>query len=1524
MFSKPELKQLLAEGKIEQAIEALQGITLTLSGATFANEVTLLSFRFEQNKSQERQETVAREELNRYANQICAALLGLIDRLPNPHVDFPVVTTPAPSLPAKAIKLRTLARELKSASSAILRWENRLSVIEEHIKRQIVEKILDWISNPIETKPDSKEEDVKPIAVVHGGPGVGKSVIMRELCERLQKEGIPTLGIRSELYQAENFELLQKSLNFSNDIVETIGAIASKHSLVVVLIDQIDALSQSFSANRIFLDTYHQLIWELADLENVRVIISSRTFDLNNDPALKEYAKSSSFEVLPLERAQVESILSKLGVASTSLHPDLFEILSIPNNLNVFCKVYRTTTKLSQLQTLQDLYSELWQQAIERLEQLEKTDPATVSNLAEEIARKMNEEQRLSLPKASLLFDRKRKELRWLTKEGILLESKEKKEVQFFHQTFYEYLFAKQFVQNKKDLLCFIHENHQGLSCRASVKLILQFYRDFDNKAYLSWLRAFLFGNEVRFHFKHLALSILANQVIPTELEKTFVMQEILPHKQMGFLFLQLTTSHDWILFFLENKITYQLAFPEEKRADGLVIQVPNISGQGVAGSARRRLRAMLYEFIKAHPQSVLAFYKELPEFEEKPEIVTSALYMLDDWSYPEAIQLFEQYYEAIKKQDSFLLFSILEHATQQQFDWVLEKFYPYLVRDEDSLMVERTDGSFSYQVNQLTELIFRHDRHRAFDFYLEALLKILDKKREHLSEARKHFQWSAWFDSDPDDEFFGSSGSEMIFKKLVEEARYYAVNQPEKFMQFFKAHYKSRWSDILKLILHGIAVNPESYVDETLILANTIYKKGGFQSPQLDNTRYLLRTVLKKNVHLMSAAQWKTLKEMLLTLLRKNDAWIDNRSTSGKKQFKGYYGHELLLYLQCLPKEILKKDPDLWRKYHEFNRRYGEIKDREIGGGGAYSVPPPLKQSAYEKMSPKQWECSFRKYNKDFKRDFWSRRGDSYQHRSEFQKYVKDNPSKFLGLVENLIQDESFDFMYVSAGLDGLREAMIDTPTFTRVLKMAINRKVDNRYDINHLIRQMRFFAGQRPCDPDLLDWLESLILCGKIPEIIFKTGNDEASKKDSPFAALGSIVSEAVYEWIHLYGCKEHKERIFSVLNKAVVYPWQEVRLSIIRAIPYLLNLDKKDALNLYARTVEKREEKVIDECFYSLQKYFIWIDFEALLPFLRDLAQFESRQPDVAFTLAVQWIEGKDAAWEVLKPILDANQKAVAKMPEVALRKLKENQEHLLQRCQLLFEMYLEHPADEVGKAYNHSLHRLKPKHFQLALPILRSYKNAKATKKIPAAFFECLRLSASRFPEDVIELMDLWKHCDDPDIFHEYYGYRDDPMSILVSVYKLFSRLPEKNKEQVNKILDMVDKILMMDFSNKNIGEGRNWLLRALQMRPRPYLPLHSRHLHLLPHHRQFPLQKRLLLRQELLRGNHGGIVVSLDEHEQLSVNLLYLAHGFEFEQKQGVAVQQAVEFAVGFFDVKRGAGRDAFAFCAEVAVATAGV
>lgn len=240
MSSKLELQNLLGKNEIENLLSSLLRHARKLKNESLEKDIIHQSSRFEEIMQEERRGTISRPQLELNRNKIRVALSNIIDKLFETNEELSAASPSPVVLPSTgADNINKLLREMKAASSALLHWKNTLSELDECIERQVAGKILDWLFKPIETK-SNEEDDTKPIAVVHGAPGVGKSVIMRSLCERLQKGKVPTLGIRPELYRAENLDSLQKSLDFSNAIVETVQALTIKAPLVVVLIDQIE------------------------------------------------------------------------------------------------------------------------------------------------------------------------------------------------------------------------------------------------------------------------------------------------------------------------------------------------------------------------------------------------------------------------------------------------------------------------------------------------------------------------------------------------------------------------------------------------------------------------------------------------------------------------------------------------------------------------------------------------------------------------------------------------------------------------------------------------------------------------------------------------------------------------------------------------------------------------------------------------------------------------------------------------------------------------------------------------------------------------------------------------------------------------------------------------------------------------------------------------------------------------------------------------------------------------------------
>lgn len=173
-----------------------------------------------------------------------------------------------------------------------------------HIPRKETNSLLQWIEA-------SLPEEAKGLALLVGDAGSGKSVILRDIFHGLNERQIPVLGIKADRYCTESIADLEKRLNLSEGIESMIRALARSNDRVVVLVDQIDALSQSLSTRRIYLDTFIHLISLLADIPNIRVIISCRTYDLENDQALSFYDQQKKFVVGKLEEAEVKMVIQQ-------------------------------------------------------------------------------------------------------------------------------------------------------------------------------------------------------------------------------------------------------------------------------------------------------------------------------------------------------------------------------------------------------------------------------------------------------------------------------------------------------------------------------------------------------------------------------------------------------------------------------------------------------------------------------------------------------------------------------------------------------------------------------------------------------------------------------------------------------------------------------------------------------------------------------------------------------------------------------------------------------------------------------------------------------------------------------------------------------------------------------------------------------------------------------------------------------------------------------------------------------------
>ena len=134
--------------------------------------------------------------------------------------------------------------------------------------------------------------------MVYGKAGVGKSVVMSDLLKELQANPeYLVLGLKSDQIEFVNTKDLAQQLHLAKPLDIVVRESAQKYKRVILLIDQIDALSLSLSSNRTPLRSILKLIGQIQYVPNVRVVISCRPYDLEYDPSLETLRIKNKWEI---------------------------------------------------------------------------------------------------------------------------------------------------------------------------------------------------------------------------------------------------------------------------------------------------------------------------------------------------------------------------------------------------------------------------------------------------------------------------------------------------------------------------------------------------------------------------------------------------------------------------------------------------------------------------------------------------------------------------------------------------------------------------------------------------------------------------------------------------------------------------------------------------------------------------------------------------------------------------------------------------------------------------------------------------------------------------------------------------------------------------------------------------------------------------------------------------------------------------------------------------------------------------
>jgi hypothetical protein len=1072
--------------------------------------------------------------------------------------------------------------------SASLRFErNQFDEIpDSHIDRSETEELFNWL---IAEAPKDKSGKDENICLLAGNAGMGKTIILKDLYDKLAEIDIPVLGLKTDKLYAGDLHDLQHKLGFSIPVFKFIEQCKENYDKTVLIIDQIDALSQSMSTDRNYLTVIRSLIDHYTHDTNVRIIVSVRIFDLHYDPSLRVYKNIKTVKVDLLKDEAVLEQLKKLNITSEMISTKLLQLIRTPNHLNVFSRIAKAGNLNAGITSVQGLYTALWKQKIITVPSQSVITGKKLKELLYKIANNMFKYQRISVSEHH--FEDHIKELSYL--ESELLVKKDGNQLQFFHQSFYDYVFAKRFVERKENLLKHIKEQEQSIHIRSGVKMIINYLRDFDPVLYLKTLEKIVNDAGIYFHLKHMLISMMAFIDHPTEAEATFIVTLISKSITFNTLFLEHANSKEWLEVILRNNLLDQL-----KNADG----AKTLSFSDVDADETKALQNAQYnrnlcvnflrEQIVQDNEQAWDFLLTLND----PAVIKSVLYDVKNWENKKAFTAFEKCGD-FSEEENYIYQHILSNVVMQFPEFAFDQIKATLLTEDHDNKTSNNDYEEETLFKELTKSI----PEKLIATLFEIIERNLDSTEfpDEIIISDYKFNRVDLRDSE------NLSGREYIYRLLAICLRRAAAKQAREFTDFLEQHRSSRIKAILRLIVFAIGSNEKLYANEIFELFNHLHRSNYLKKGKDFSVEY--RAILKEGFPYFSDQQQKTVVHVIKHLVVKREAYVFQFFDDKRSHLSFKWGESKYAFYLKLPAEVIEKDNVIRLEMQELKRKYPNFKDKStLGPVLAGIVRRPLNEKAYQFMGKKQWINSFKKYSKErngFEHEDFLK-GGLREHSGAFEQAVKKDPGAIkVEIIEAIIDDPDINITYAIRGIYGLTEADPEVdPTLVLALFKRLLRRGDLETEYSFCISIAKYTLRNDCNDGEVINFLvkASLDLREKVrvepPEKETSINGLVTRGINTPYgsAACGLVyINDVTFE-----------DLVFETLTEILTNGRPEARAVIYWRFAYLMSFDGPRAFDLFVnKLTAEKDIAVIASSIWSLQ-YLGNYDFKQLKPIYEKL--------------------------------------------------------------------------------------------------------------------------------------------------------------------------------------------------------------------------------------------------------------------------------------------------------------------------------
>jgi hypothetical protein len=345
-----------------------------------------------------------------------------------------------------------------------------------------------------------------------GTAGAGKTGVTGQIVQKITEAGWPVLPVRLDLLDPTQrvCEIGRQLFGRDKSPVAILAGLAAGGDCVLV-IDQLDTVSVVSGRHPETFDGVAAMVREARAHAAMRVLLVCRSFDLENDSRLRDLRErqktsAAAISLGPLDDRQVKDVITRLGFPADRLTSRKTELLRVPLHLALLASLIQTDGGgLPVFASPKELFDAFWLRKRTDFRKKVVSNPNAFEISLYALCEAMNERQTLSVPRG--LLPPGDGELDCLVSANVLVRSGSR--IRFFHESFFDYVFARRCCEMGEPLLAFLRSGEQDLFRRSQIRQILTYRRDDDFAAYLQDLGSCFAAADVRFHIKKLMLSVV-------------------------------------------------------------------------------------------------------------------------------------------------------------------------------------------------------------------------------------------------------------------------------------------------------------------------------------------------------------------------------------------------------------------------------------------------------------------------------------------------------------------------------------------------------------------------------------------------------------------------------------------------------------------------------------------------------------------------------------------------------------------------------------------------------------------------------------------------------------------------------------------------------------------------------------------------------------------------------------------------------------------------------------------------------